>query len=70
MFIQRMAETQLCLNVQSNVDNTPSFLDRCNTETKGYTSLQSLVKCLDHKVLHQVQYAVKQSCVRLRTPCL
>ncbi len=31
--------------------NFPSFLDRLDTDTlsQGYTNLQSLVKCLDHR---------------------
>ena len=36
-----------------------------DTLSQGYTNLQSLVKCLDHRGIAWIQYAVKQGCVRL-----
>ncbi len=37
-----------------------------DTHPQGYTDLQSLVKCLDHRFCDKSQDAVMQDCVRLR----
>ncbi len=37
-----------------------------STGSQAYTNLQSLVLCLDHRMLHHMQYAVKQGLGRLR----